>query len=596
MRKDTSVPQTESQQELEQLRAVILGRDHQVITDAINEQAREIVGSVLTEAIHDRQTKDGSVNKVLLPIVESAVEHSVTHQSDRLVTSLYPLMGSLVRKSVSAFLSDFIEKTNQLIEHSFTLKGLKWRFNAWKAGVSFTQYIVSQTYNYRVEHILLIHQETGLLLKSVNLDQQSQSDADLISSMLSAINDFVGDSFQTNQDGLKEQLQTVSTDNFNLLIKPGPKAIIVAAVTGNPPQDVSENLQVTLENVHKLYRDEFEQFNGDNAPFDSSENQLRDCLLTEEKIIALNLNKKPWFAWLIITIIVMFLGFQLQGWYQLKVLNNSIMKIDQEPGIVVQSIIVNSETDIALDVMRDPNAIPIEKWFDAHKLSFRDINLKERMYRSLSPEILESRVQEILSDYPYLSPQWQDEQLLLTGNIDITSFQKITQQLADAGIFSNQLNIEKLIVNNSDNVSDSVAIQQQIFKNVVGKISATQLDFDIGNNQVTPRMKANLQQLVNQFMHLERLGKQLNINVGLLIMGSSDNSGSRKSNTKLSMDRAENTATALAYLGLNREQMFVTGLGQIDIKDVKYTSRKVMFNIMYVNNVPESFHKSRDGM
>jgi hypothetical protein len=41
--------------------------------------------------------------------------------------------------------------------------------------------------------------------------------------------------------------------------------------------------------------------------------------------------------------------------------------------------------------------------------------------------------------------------------------------------------------------------------------------------------------------------------------------------------------------------MFVTGLGQIDIKDVKYTSRKVMFNIMYVGNVPKNFYKSRDG-
>lgn len=595
MRKDTSVPQTESQQELEQLRTVILGKDHQVITDAIKDQAREMVGSVLTEALHDRQKKDGSVNKVLLPIVEDTVEHSVTHHSDRLVTSLYPLMGSLVRKSVSAFLSEFIEKTNQLIENSFTFKGLKWRFNAWKAGVSFTQYVLSQTYNYRVEHILLIHQETGLLLNSVNLDQQSKNDTGLISSMLSAINDFVGDSFQTNQDGLKEQLKTVSTDNFNLLIKPGPKAIIVAAVTGNPPQEVSDKLQVTLENVHKLYQDEFEQFNGDNAPFDNSENQLRDCLLTEEKILAQNSNKKPWFAWLILTIIVIFLGFQLQGWYQLKALNNLIMEIDQEPGIVVKTITVNSETDITLDLMRDPNAISIEKWFDAHELSFNNIKLKERRYRSLSPEILDSRVQEILSGYPYLSQQWQGDQLLLTGNIDTNSFQEIIKQLADAGIFSNQLNIEKLIVNNSDNVSDSLAIQQQIFKSIVGKISATQLDFDIGNNQVTPRMKAHLQQLVNQFIHLEKLAKQLNINVGLLIMGSSDNLGNRGNNTKLSMERAENTATGLAYLGLNRDKVFVTGLGQIDIKDVKSTSRKVMFNILYVDNVPKSFHKSRDG-
>ena len=96
-------------------------------------------------ALH-RENKDGSVNKVILPLVENAVEHSVTHHSDRLISSLYPLMGSLVRKSVAAFLTDFMEKTNQLLENSLTIKGLKWRFAAWRSGVSFSQYIASQTF------------------------------------------------------------------------------------------------------------------------------------------------------------------------------------------------------------------------------------------------------------------------------------------------------------------------------------------------------------------------------------------------------------------------------------------------------------------
>jgi outer membrane protein OmpA-like peptidoglycan-associated protein len=588
MGKDTSAPEVESQLELEQLRAVILGKDHHLITDTVNEQAREIVGKVLTEALHDRQKKDGSVNKVLLPIVENSVEHSVTHHSDRLISSLYPLMGSLVRKSVGAFLSDFLEKTNQLIENSFTVKGLKWRFKAWQAGVSFTQYVVSQTYNYRVEHVLLIHQETGLLLKSVNLDHQTQNDADLISSMLTAINDFVSDSFEISKDGLKEQLQTVSTDSFNLLIKPGPNAIIVAAVTGTPPQQVSDQLQITLEEVHQLYMDEFEQFQGDNDPFENSENQLRDCLLTEEKTSELSENKKPWFAWFIITIFAVFLGFKLQNWYQFEQLNKLIMEIDQQPGIVVQNIKVNSKKDITLDVMRDPDAISIEQWFESHQLPFKNIRLKERRYRSLSPEILDRRAETILSRFPNLNIQWEGEQLLLSGNIDITQFQKLTTQLASAGISSNQVNIKNLILNNSDDLAQSININQQIFKDLVGKISTIQLDFDIGNNEVTSSMQIDLKLLADQFKHLRKLAKQLNINIGLLLMGSSDNTGTINANIKLSKSRAESAATALTHLGLNRSTMFVTGLGQIDIKGVKYASRKVMFNIIYVDKVPKS--------
>jgi len=584
MQKNASVQLTESQQELERLRTVILGEEHHLITDAVNEQARDIVGEVLTEALHDRQKKDGSIDKVLLPIVEASVEHSVVHNSDRLISYLYPLLGDLIRKSVGAFLSNFIEKTNQLIEYSFTVKGLKWRFKAWRAGISFTQYVLSQTYNYRVEHVLLIHKETGLLLKSVNLEQQSQNDIDLISSMLSAINDFVGDSFQTSKDGQKEQLQTVSTDSFKLLIRSGPSAIIVAAVTGNPPQQVSEQLQITLEEIHRLYIDELDHFDGDSSLFKNAENQLRDCLLTEEIKTELSSNKKPWFAWLLITIVTIFIAFAIESGYQRTQLKKLIMNIDQQPGIVVMNINVKSENDITLDVMRDPNAIPIEQWFNSHQLSFKSLNLIERRYRSLSPEILNRRVEAIISHYPDLSFHWKNEQLSLLGNIDIIKYQELTTQLSDIGITSRQLQIQQLSLDNSNDFAQSTDVNQQIFKDLIGKISTIQLNFEVNSNQVTPAMQMDLKLLAEQFRYLIKLAKQLNINIGLLLMGASDNSGNRNTNKKLSMMRAESAAIELTHLGLNRVQMFVTSLGQIDIEDVKNTSRKVMFNVIYIDN------------
>jgi len=584
MQKNASVQLTESQQELERLRTVILGEEHHLITDAVNEQARDIVGEVLTEALHDRQKKDGSIDKVLLPIVEASVEHSVVHNSDRLISYLYPLLGDLIRKSVGAFLSNFIEKTNQLIEYSFTVKGLKWRFKAWRAGISFTQYVLSQTYNYRVEHVLLIHKETGLLLKSVNLEQQSQNDIDLISSMLSAINDFVGDSFQTSKDGQKEQLQTVSTDSFKLLIRSGPSAIIVAAVTGNPPQQVSEQLQITLEEIHRLYIDELDHFDGDSSLFKNAENQLRDCLLTEEIKTELSSNKKPWFAWLLITIVTIFIAFAIESGYQRTQLKKLIMNIDQQPGIVVMNINVKSENDITLDVMRDPNAIPIEQWFNSHQLSFKSLNLIERRYRSLSSEILNRRVEAIISHYPDLSFHWKNEQLSLLGNIDIIKYQELTTQLSDIGITSRQLQIQQLSLDNSNDFAQSTDVNQQIFKDLIGKISTIQLNFEVNSNQVTPAMQMDLKLLAEQFRYLIKLAKQLNINIGLLLMGASDNSGNRNTNKKLSMMRAESAAIELTHLGLNRVQMFVTSLGQIDIEDVKNTSRKVMFNVIYIDN------------
>ena len=110
--------EAESAQQLEQVRTLLLGKDNSRITDSLKKDARKIVAEVITEALHDRQQKDNSVDKVLQPFVEDSVQISVAHNSEQMVISLYPIVGSLVRKSVAAFLSDFMERTNQLIENS----------------------------------------------------------------------------------------------------------------------------------------------------------------------------------------------------------------------------------------------------------------------------------------------------------------------------------------------------------------------------------------------------------------------------------------------------------------------------------------------
>jgi outer membrane protein OmpA-like peptidoglycan-associated protein len=583
MSKPSSTKPVESEQQLEQVRALILGKNSQAVTDAIKKEARTIVSDVVTEALHDRQKKDGSVNKVLLPLVEDSVEHSVAHNKDKLVTFLYPLMGSLVRKSVTAFLSDFMEKTNQLIDNSLTIKGLTWRIKAWQAGVSFSQYIAAQTFVYRVEHVLLIHRETGLLLNAVNFNNMAKSDADIISSMLTAINDFVGDSFLDNEDGLKEQLQTVTTDNFTLLIKPGPNALVVAAVTGNPPQQVSNQLQLTLEDIHRLYIDELTQFNGDNTSFVNAETLLRDCLLAEQKSAETDNKKTPWFAWIVVSICMIIFLLQMFKWWENKELTNKLMALDHQSGVVVNHIQVQGNKVVRLDILRDPDAILVSDWLQEHNLIIEQFTLTERLYYSLAPDILKVRAERLLAQYPEITMVWQENTLHLSGTLNLLASEKLFNALSVAGFITGKnLSIDKIKQPSTNITIKNKSIKQQLFKDLVGKISSIQLAFSVSSDEVKPAMQQTLQQLYQYLQQLQQLSDELNLNFGLVIIGCSDNSGSNVKNTRLSRQRAQNTASYLNLLGLNKEQMYSTGLGQIDIMKVKNNARKVIFNVLYV--------------
>ncbi|XQW84284.1 OmpA family protein [Thalassotalea piscium] len=584
MSTSTKTEQHESQQQLEQLRVLLLGEDHEIVTRTLKKQAREVVTDVFTEALHDREKKDGSVNKVILPLVENAVEHSITHHSDRFISALYPLMGSLIRKSVSAFLADFMEKTNQLLENSLTLQGLKWRFSAWRAGVSFSQYIASQTYIYRVEHVFFIHHETGLLLRSVSLEDSDNSNADVISSMLSAINDFIGDSFQESPDGIKEQLQTVTTDNFNLLLKPGPNAILVAAVSGTPPQSLSVQLQKTIETLHTIYSKELNNFTGDSRSFDNADSLLRDCLLTEEKNKETKNNKTPWFAWLAISVVLIFIAFKSHHLYRLTQIEQELAQLDQEPGIMVEKVDVIDSNTITLKVLRDPEAITIENWLKLKSLNFTHLTLNEDLYLSLDPKLLNIKAKKIFSRYTDIQAQWINNVLTLTGDINPFSYKQLTTDLAQIGILNDKnLDVTQLNINTTKELNTAKALNQQAFQSLIGKISTIQLNFAIASDTITPSMTEQLSELAQTFLYLEQLADKLKMNVGLVIMGSSDNSGNIETNTKLSILRAINTEQTLSQLGLAKIKMFTSGLGQIDIPNVTNTSRKVMFNVIYVN-------------
>ncbi|MBA6390980.1 OmpA family protein [Colwellia sp. BRX10-3] len=576
--------EAESAQQLEKVRTLLLGKDNSRITESIKKDARKIVAEVITEALHDRQKKDHSVDKVLQPFVEDSVQLSVTHNSEQMVISLYPIVGSLVRKSVAAFLSDFMEKTNQLLENSLTIKGLKWRLKARQGGVSYAQYAASQTFVYRVEHVFLIHRETGLLLNTVALDNENKSDADIVSAMLTAINDFVGDSFLTNDERLKEQLQSVSTENFNLLIKPGPSALVVAAVSGNPPQSISDQLQLTVENIHSLYLEELNSFNGDNQQFDNTDNLLRDCLLTEQKTATDDKKKTPWFAWAIVLLVLLFAGYKSFNWVKSSQLHNKIMQLDTQPGVIIKQLKIHSLDDITLDILRDPDALNITDWLNNNEMNAAQFKLIERNYYSFDPPILRERAQRIIKAYPNITFTWQNNTLVLAGTLDITKTEQLLNTLAIAGFKSDKnLTSEQLQLTSSLPTLQSKQIQQQIFDDLIGRIAALQLNFPVAVETITPEMHVSLQKLYQYVQQLEPVAKALNINYGLLILGSSDNTGNKTTNNIISLKRANNASYELQQKGINKDKMFVLGLGQIEITAISSKARTVMFNVIHIN-------------
>tara|TARA_R110002153_G_scaffold271355_1_gene438598 strand:+ start:5084 stop:6847 length:1764 start_codon:yes stop_codon:yes gene_type:complete len=572
-------PDTE---QMRQIRELVLGNNGQHVTQTIKDNARELVSEVFSEALHDRESQDGSVNKVLLPLVEKSVEKSVAANSEKFVGYLYPLIGSLVRKSVTAFITELLEKTNTLIENSLTIKGLSWRFKAWQSGVTFSQYAASQTFAFRVEQVFLIHRETGLLLNSVSLGLELEADADMVSSMLTAINDFVSDSFTSNTGKIEQNLDVVRTDDFTLLLKKGPKASVVAAITGNMPQGVANQLQQTLEEIHKLYDKELDNFNGDSIPFNNSEHQLRDCLMTVLKPES-NTHKRPWMALTVVLLVLIGCGFLLVKRWQSHELMNQISAIDKAPGILLTNIDTLGLEQIQLEVLRDPAALSVQEWLEQQSIDSSRVILKERAYLSLDLSLIKHKTELIVARYPNVTIDWLDNSPKFKGKS--TNLNKLLLQTELAklvGLNFQATLLDDLIIEGTENTAaNDPELIRAILDLNIAKIDRVSISFEPGKSDLSELDLEKLVDIKEQFNNLIEIAEQQELSLGLIIMGASDTVGTSSFNKILSQKRADVVKLKLQDLGVAASRLNAIGLGVIKLKTTKEGARKVLFNVVY---------------
>ena len=121
---------------------------------------------------------------------------------------------------------------------------LRWRWEAMQTGRTVAEVALSHSLVYRVEHVFLFNRDSGLLMLARSHAASSAQHLDVIPGMLTAIQDFVRDSF-----GLPEGagLRSIRFGEYMVLVEHGAFASLAAAIRGTPPPDFQLTLAEALE-------------------------------------------------------------------------------------------------------------------------------------------------------------------------------------------------------------------------------------------------------------------------------------------------------------------------------------------------------------
>ena len=320
--------------QLTEVRELLFGPERRQIEELrrrldTHELSAEELAERLPQAVALRSARDQSLAVALAPTVERAIGESVRRNPRDIATAIFPVLGPAIRKAIAEAMAGLVQSVNRAVEHSVSPRGLRWRIEAWRTGVPFAQVVLSHTLVYRVEQVFLIHAETGLLLGHV--PEELGDDANLVSGMLTAIRDFVADSFRSRDAG---ELRTFSVGDVCVLAEPGPQGYLAAVVRGQHAPALVTKLQHTLETIHGQWAEALAAFEGDTAPFAGTRPLLEDCLETVVADEAAERRGLARFAWLVpVALLLLLVGLPLlraeRRW------RRAVAALEAEPGLVV---------------------------------------------------------------------------------------------------------------------------------------------------------------------------------------------------------------------------------------------------------------------
>lgn len=488
-------------------------------------QPREI-SRVLPEAFAIRGEQDSQLSVVLNPYVEHGFVAAVRKSPQPIVDAIAPIIGPAIRQAIVRAIQSMSQSFNRSLDDSLSVRGIRWRVEAWRTGRPFAEVVLIKTLRYRVEQVFLIHRETGLLLHHVATDAAVVQDQQVLSGMLTAIQSFVRDSFGASQDQTLDQFQV---GEWTVWIEQGSQAYLAGVIRGTPPATLREDFRDALDHIHAQQANVLAHFDGNAAPFQTAQGDLERCLQAhyESESPQQQGSSKLWILGGVILLVSAWLGWTV---YQAHARWSKLLtELRAEPGIVV-TVAQSTWGGYHLEGLRDPlakdpSAIVAEAGIDP-----LTVTAVWSPYYALDPQLIAIRAQSVLNPPNTVKLQVDGQTLIATGSVSIEWARETRRLVA--------------LVPGISSYRDEGLVTATI-PDLLDRVNRTVIRFRSGSSAVEPSELAALGAVSAALRELDQAASQSGQRVRLDVLGSTDDTGPVLRNIQLSKERAHAVIAAL---------------------------------------------------
>lgn len=337
---------------------------------------------VLAEAVASRRLADDKLGLALKPIVVDQFRMTSREEPELMAEALFPILGPAVRKMIVNIISP--DKKNQ-------------------------------QRGYRVEQLFVMDKATGLPVCHVASELAATQDADMVSGMLSAIQSFVHEAFETDElDGLN----TLRLGELSVWIEWGPHALLAAVVRGVPPKNLRDAMEIKIEQIHAGFNAQLQSYEGDASVFEPLKPDLLEFLDSHDGSLKNRLKNLPTKTKKNLTIFglafVLFFVWFVQGIYLSARWAEFVAKVESEPGIIVTEQI-GSRGNYKLSGLRDPLAADLAYLLDQSSFDPKNIEFNFEPYQAIDANFILIRAKKLLRPPKTIGLDFQGSSLLVSG-------------------------------------------------------------------------------------------------------------------------------------------------------------------------------------
>ena len=181
----------------------------------------EVLDGALRQAEVDRHSE---LSEAMAPLVVRTIKTEIHNSKDELVDALYPITGRMVKAYVSNAVRDLTQQINRRIEANPVMLRIK----SLTTGRSVAELALAESQTLELEELYIIRRGSGELVARWPDAPASANRDQVMSGILTAINEFAVEAFQADASSLRQ----IDLGNSRIYLRASPSYLLAAKCRG----------------------------------------------------------------------------------------------------------------------------------------------------------------------------------------------------------------------------------------------------------------------------------------------------------------------------------------------------------------------------